>query len=91
MGRSDPGEAEALALAVEIQADWLLLDERAVRERADALGINYTGLIGLLARAKQKGLVPSVKPLLNALRHQAGFWISPALYQHVLQQVGEAP
>ncbi|MGI9174011.1 MAG: DUF3368 domain-containing protein [Rhodothermales bacterium] len=83
------GEAEALALALELGADWALLDEQAARRSADALGLTYTGLLGVLERAKAKGTIPAVKPLLDALRHTAGFWISAALYTHILNRVKE--
>lgn len=83
------GEAEALALALEIDATWTLLDEQAARETAASLGLRYTGLLGVLARAKEKSLIPAVRPLLDALRQEAGFWISPPLYGHILWRAGE--
>ena len=83
------GEAEALALAVELEADWVLLDEQAARRLAYSLGLNYTGLLGVLERAKAKGMIPAVRPLMDALRYTAGFWIGPVLYTHVLSRVGE--
>lgn len=84
------GEAEALVLAVETDADWVLLDERAARDNAETLGLSYMGLLGVLARAKRDGLIPSIRPLLDALRAH-GFWVSEALYEYVLAQMGEAP
>ena len=83
------GEAEALALALELGADWVLLDEQAARRSADALGLTYTGLLSVLERAKAKGIIPAVKPLLDALRHTAGFWIGSALYVHILNRTNE--
>ena len=83
------GEAEALALALERKADWVLLDEQAARRSASSLGLTYTGLLGVLERAKAKGMVPAVKPLMDALRYTAGFWICPALYTHILDRVSE--
>jgi uncharacterized protein len=84
-----PGEAEAIALALDLMADLLLLDERKARVVAAQLGLNFTGLLGLLAEAKQKGHIPTVKPVLDALITQARFWVHPALYNHVLETVGE--
>jgi predicted nucleic acid-binding protein len=84
------GEAEALVLAVEAEADWVLLDERAARDVAETLGLSYMGLLGVLARAKRDRLIPSIRPLLDALRAH-GFWVSDALYEYVLAQMGEAP
>lgn len=48
----DAGEAEAIALAAEIQADWLLMDERLGRETARHFGLRYVALVGILSAAK---------------------------------------
>lgn len=85
----DAGEAEAIALALEIEAELLLMDERLGRETARHLGLNYTGLIGILVEARHKGLVGAVKPQLDALRDLAGFRVSEALYARVLRDEGE--
>lgn len=69
----DAGEAEAIILALEAEAELLLMDERVGREIAQHLGVYYTGLIR------------DVKPYLNALRDVAGFHIRDALYTRVLQ------
>lgn len=86
----DPGEAEAIALALEMDAALLLMDERLGRESARYLGVRCTGLVGLLVEAKRKGLIPAVKPLLARLRDIAGFRLSNALVLRVLQDEGEA-
>lgn len=83
------GEAEAIVLAIEAQADLLLMDERLGRETARHLGVRYIGLIGILCEAKHKRLIPTVKPYLDVLRDLAGFRISDVLYQRVLQDEGE--
>jgi predicted nucleic acid-binding protein len=85
----DAGEAEAIALALEQKADLLLMDERLGRETARYLGLNYTGLIGVLIEAKHKGLIGSIKEYLDKLRTMAGFHISQPLYLKVLQDQGE--
>lgn len=86
----DAGEAEAIALALEVEAELLLMDEHLGRETARHLGLRYTGLIGVLIEARRKGLIGAVKPLLDALRDIAGFRVSDALYERVLQDEGEA-
>jgi predicted nucleic acid-binding protein len=53
----DPGESEAIALAVEIRADLLIVDERAGRNTAAALGLNCMGTLGVLALASRRGLL----------------------------------
>jgi len=85
----DAGEAEAIALAMEMNADLLLIDERIGRESAQHLGVSYMGLIGVLMQCHQRGLVPQMRPVIDALRLQAGFWISDALYHRVLRDAGE--
>lgn len=55
----DPGETEAIALAVEIGADLLLIDERKGRREAKLLGLRTTGLLGVLLEAKKAGLLSS--------------------------------
>lgn len=85
----DPGEAEAIALALETQADQVLIDERRGRLIAARLNLNYTGVLGVLVEAKARGLIPVVKPLLDALINQAGFWIAQSLYDRVLRFIEE--
>jgi len=85
----DPGEAEAIALAVEITADWLLMDERLGRETAGYFGLRYVGLVGILGAAKRRGILKELRPLLNQLRDVAGFRMSRALYTQVLHDAGE--
>lgn len=57
----DRGEAEAISLAIELEADWTLLDEREGRKVAKSLGLNVTGILGILLRAKQLGEIESSK------------------------------
>ena len=85
----DAGEAEAIILALEVEAELLLMDERVGREISQHLGVRYTGLIGILIEAKHKGLIGDVKPYLNTLRDVAGFHIRDVLYTRVLQDEEE--
>jgi predicted nucleic acid-binding protein len=86
----DEGEAEAIALAVEIKAQLLFIDERRGRSVAKRLGIDVVGTLGILVEAKQKGLIPALRPLLDDLLMKAGFRISQQLYARVLEAVQEA-
>jgi len=81
----DAGEAEAIALALEVQADLILLDERKATRVAHQLGLTTLGLLGVLVLAKRKGLIHEVRPLLDRLETDAGFWIAPDLRQKVLR------
>ena len=85
----DAGEAEAIALAVEQSAGLILLDERPGRHAAARLGLTMTGTLGVLITAKDRGLLASVRPVLDALRVQAGFWIGDDLHAAVLKVAGE--
>ncbi len=85
----DPGEAEAIALAVETDAELLLMDERRGRVAATRLGRRVVGVLGALIEAKQRGLVPAVRPLLDALADDAGFRISAELRKRVSEAAGE--
>ncbi len=82
--------AEASALAVELNADRLLMDERLGRAAAMRVGLQVIGVLGILIAAKRNNLIQEVKPLLDALIEQVGFWIDARLYAEVLQAVGES-
>ncbi len=63
----DQGEAEVLALADELSARLVIIDERRGRRYAKRLGLRLTGTLGVLLAAKAKGLVPAVAPLIDEL------------------------
>jgi hypothetical protein len=81
-------EAEAIVLAQEFNAQ-LLIDERAGRLVADRLGIAHLGVIGLLVRAKQKGILGNVIPLVLRAREELNFFVSDAVIDEVRRIVGE--
>ena len=85
----DAGEAEAIALALEIKAEFVLMDEHLGRETGLHMGVRCVGLIGVLVEAKRKGLIGEIRPLMDALRDIAGFWVSDVLYRRVLRDEGE--
>ena len=85
----DPGEAEAIALAVEVSADLLIIDERLGRRTARHFGLDVIGAIGVLVDAKHREIIPEVRIYLDKLRDVAGFRISNALYQRVLEEQQE--
>ena len=85
----DKGEAEAIALATEIQAGVLLIDEKEGRSVARQAGLVVRGVLGVLLRAKAMGEIASVKAEIDALRNRAGFFIAASLEIDVLRSVGE--
>jgi predicted nucleic acid-binding protein len=84
----DPGEAEAVALSIEIHADLLLVDEKPARRIATKFGLERTGLLGVLLEAKARGLITKVEPMMHDLR-TAGFWIGEDVFQDVLLKAQE--
>jgi len=85
----DFGEANAIVLALELQATQLLIDERLGRLEAKRQGLRITGILGVLLAAKSRTLLPEVRPVMDNLIQQANFRISPQLYGEVLQLAGE--
>lgn len=85
----DEGEAEAITLAIELEADLLIIDEEKGRKAAAQYHIQYTGLLGILIMAKSRKLISSVKPLLDELKNNAGFWVSESIYNEVIKLAGE--
>ena len=78
------GESEAIALAKESGADFLLIDERLGRSAARRLGIQIVGLVGVLVEARQRGLVVNPQHLVRDLHEKAGFWLSADLRKLIL-------
>ena len=83
------GEAEAIALALEMNAERLLIDERDGRIAARQLGLSVTGVLGVLVRAKHDGQVKLIKPEIEALRAKANFFVDSTLEAAILATVGE--
>jgi predicted nucleic acid-binding protein len=86
--RLGEGEREALALAIELKADWIILDDLPARRSAQATGLNVIGTLGTLLTAKRTGLLKSIRPELDALL-RTSFFLSRKLYDELLQAVGE--
>ena len=87
----DSGEADAISLACQMQANLLLIDERSGRQQARQLGLRVTGTLGVLMKAKLNGELDSLAQSINVLKCEYGFSIAPELIRHALQEVGEYP
>lgn len=85
----DRGEAETIVLARELQADWVLMDEKKGRRKLTQLNQPKIGTVGVLLKAKQVGLLAEVRPSVERLRTQ-GFSISEFVVRAVLEQAGES-
>jgi uncharacterized protein len=83
------GEAEAIALASELNADIALMDEQEGRQLASRTGLAVTGVLGILLRAKRLGEIHAVKPEIDLLRSKARFFVSSALGAKVLASAAE--
>lgn len=85
----DEGESSAIALALELNADWLIIDEQLGRQIAIEYNLKIIGILGILIEAKRQGLILSVKPVIDDLISIAKFWVSRSLYNRILLIVGE--
>jgi predicted nucleic acid-binding protein len=85
----DRGEAEAIALATDLHADFVLIDEQEGRQLASRTGLAVTGVLGVLLRAKRAGEIAAVKPEMNSLRSRANFFVSSELEMRILAAAGE--
>ena len=83
------GESQAIALAVELKADLLIVDDLLARQVARALGLSVVGAVGVLLEAQMKGLLSEIRTCLDDLIDLAGFRISEELYTRVLREAGE--
>jgi uncharacterized protein len=84
-----PGEAAAIALAVKVNADIVLIDEQEARRIAANAGLAVTGVLGVLLRAKQEGAIPAIRPEIDLLRSRARFFIAKSLETRILASAGE--
>lgn len=85
----DRGEAETIALALQLQADLVLIDEKPGRFAAQHFGLKVMGVVGMIVRAKQLGYIAATRPSLDALRETAGFYIDQSLYTRALELASE--
>jgi predicted nucleic acid-binding protein len=85
----DLGESEAIALALELKTDYILIDEKAGRRIAATFGLQVIGVLGILLRAKEMGLIDAIKPALDDLVVKVGFWIEKQTRRRILELAEE--
>ena len=85
----DRGEASVIHTAHEQSISTVAIDEKAGRRVARLHGLNVTGSLGILIKAKREGIIDNLADCIVRMRDR-GIWISPALIQHALTSVGEA-
>ncbi|GAA4457504.1 DUF3368 domain-containing protein [Nibrella saemangeumensis] len=88
-GRLDAGESEAIALAAETQDSLLVIDEHKGKAVAKQLKLDIIGTLGVILKAKEAGVIESVKDVLTELRTQTDFRFSAAIEAVVLKKAGE--
>ena len=84
----DKGESSAIALALEIPYCTIILDDFKARKIAIKLGLSFTGTIGVIVRAKLRGIIPSIIPLLEKIK-LTNFRLSPEIELQALKEAGE--
>jgi uncharacterized protein len=83
------GEAAAIASAYEVDARFVLLDDRKARRIATgAYRLRVIGSAGLLVVAKRAGAIPAVLPLLDAMV-AGGYYLSRRLVGQAAIAAGE--
>lgn len=86
----DRGEKQTIILARKHNADKVIIDERLGRRMAEYLGLDVTGTLGVLAKAKSIGLIPSFQEAAQAMRQQ-GIHYNAGLIARLAQHLGEFP
>ncbi|MFM8333047.1 MAG: DUF3368 domain-containing protein [Candidatus Methylumidiphilus sp.] len=88
LGQLDAGEAETIILAKEISADFVVIDENLGYRFANSAGLTAIRTLSLLLKAKEKGHISQVKPLLEEMVAK-GRWYSAAVCHAFLAKAGE--
>ena len=82
------GEASAFALALEFENSTLIIDDLKGRKVAERLGLRYSGSFGLILKAKQIGVIESIRPILDKIK-ETDFRFNDQLFKTILKKSGE--
>jgi predicted nucleic acid-binding protein len=85
----DPGEAEAIALALDMSADFVLIDDKKGQRKAEALGLTCLALPALMVAAKREGIIASVAEAFATLAAKGRYAVSDSAAAVLLRAVGE--
>ncbi len=81
----DRGEESTIVLAIEQDADLVLLDDLAGSRAAMMRGLNVMGTLGFLKVMHRKGMIKNFKDVLDSLQ-KYGFWMVADLYNRMLEE-----
>ena len=84
----DSGEASAIALSMSIRNSLLIVDELKGRKIAKKLNLRYSGTLGLILKAKQVGIIPTIAPVLQKIR-KTNFWVAEELFEFLVRKANE--
>jgi predicted nucleic acid-binding protein len=84
----DKGEASAIALAIERTNSLLILDDLKARKLATKLKLQFTGTLGVFLKAKQIGIIPSIRSIIEKIQ-QTDFRFSEKVFQEILKTANE--
>ena len=82
------GESQVLALAVSHSVGRAVLDDLQARRCALSLDVPVIGTLGVILRAKRRGLIAEARPVVDAVR-RAGLYASESLVERALLHLGE--
>ena len=88
LNQLDLGEAETIILAKEKNADIVIIDENIGYKIAKNVGLEVARTLSILLKAKEKGIVQELKPLLDEMIAK-GRWYSKNVYENFLKRAGE--
>jgi len=84
----DLGETETIILAKEINADFVIIDDNMAYRIATNSGLNVTRTLSVLLRAKEKGIIREIKPIIDEMISK-GRWYSKRVYRDFLKKTNE--
>jgi predicted nucleic acid-binding protein len=82
------GEAQVIAVALELESAIVLIDERAARTYARSQGLPVRGTLGVVLHAKRRGLIERATAVLDELR-RSGFWLDDTTYRKARELASE--